>query len=97
MKQRADQLGNSYRNFTEMSIKKSSGAPGAWFEANGRLPWEVIKLIENDGWRLARTRGSQRQFNHSEKPGLVTVSGKMGDELARGTLNCVLKQAGLKK
>ena len=57
---------------------------------------DVIRLIEEDGWWLARTRGSHRQFKHSEKPGLVTISGKMGDELAPGTLNSVLKQAGLK-
>ena len=25
---------------------------------------EVIKLIENDGWYLVRTRGSHRQFKH---------------------------------
>jgi predicted RNA binding protein YcfA (HicA-like mRNA interferase family) len=30
------------------------------------------------------------------KPGLVTVSGQGGDDLAPGTLNSVLKQAGLK-
>jgi hypothetical protein len=32
----------------------------------------------------------------SPKPGLVTVAGKPGDDLAPGTLNSVLKQAGLK-
>jgi predicted RNA binding protein YcfA (HicA-like mRNA interferase family) len=58
---------------------------------------DVIKLIEKDGWQLVRTRGSHRQFKHSAKSGLVTVAGKSGDELAPGTLNSVLKQAGLKK
>ena len=57
---------------------------------------EVIRLIEADGWRLARTRGSHRQFNHPTKPGVVTVPGKPNDELAPGTLNSILKQAGLK-
>jgi len=57
---------------------------------------EVIRLIESDGWRHVRTRGSHRQFNHAEKRGVVTVPGKMGDELAAGTLNNILKQAGLK-
>ena len=56
----------------------------------------VIKLIEKDGWRLARTKGSHRQYNHEKKKGLVTVPGKPGDELAPGTLNSILKQAGLK-
>ena len=57
---------------------------------------QVIKLIETDGWYLARTRGSHRQFKHSEKRGLVTIPGKPSDELAPGTLNSILKQAGLK-
>ena len=56
----------------------------------------VTKLIEQDGWRLVRTRGSHRQYKHSYKPGLVTVPGKPGDKLAPGTLNSILKQAGLK-
>jgi predicted RNA binding protein YcfA (HicA-like mRNA interferase family) len=58
---------------------------------------EVIRLIEQDGWQLARTKGSHRQYKHSDKPGLVTVPGKPGDDLAPGTLNSVLKQAGLKE
>jgi predicted RNA binding protein YcfA (HicA-like mRNA interferase family) len=37
---------------------------------------EVIKLIEEDGWYLARTRGSHRQFKHPTKSGLVTIAGK---------------------
>jgi predicted RNA binding protein YcfA (HicA-like mRNA interferase family) len=53
---------------------------------------EVIRLIEQDGWQLARTKGSHRQYKHSDKPGLVTVPGKPGDDLAPGTLNSVLKQ-----
>jgi predicted RNA binding protein YcfA (HicA-like mRNA interferase family) len=57
---------------------------------------EVIKLIEEDGWFWVRTKGSHRQYKHSEKPGLVTVPGKLGDDLALGTLQSILKQAGLK-
>ncbi|MFH1110679.1 MAG: type II toxin-antitoxin system HicA family toxin [Planctomycetota bacterium] len=58
---------------------------------------EVIKLIESDGWFLVATRGSHRQFKHPSKPGRVTVAGKPGDDLAPGTLNSVLKQAGPKE
>jgi len=57
---------------------------------------EVIQLIEDDGWYLARTKGSHRQYKHSSKTGLVTVPGKLSDDLAPGTLNSILKQAGLK-
>ncbi|MCX5647154.1 MAG: type II toxin-antitoxin system HicA family toxin [Phycisphaerae bacterium] len=56
----------------------------------------VIKMIEDDGWFIARTKGSHRQFRHREKPGLVTIAGKRSDDLAPGTLNSVLRQAGLK-
>ena len=58
---------------------------------------EAIKLIEDDGWRLARTRGSHRQFKHASKPGLVTIAGQPGVDIPRGTLNSILKQAGLKQ
>jgi predicted RNA binding protein YcfA (HicA-like mRNA interferase family) len=57
---------------------------------------EVIKLIETDGWYLARTRGSHRQFKHPIKLGLVTVPEKASSDLAVGTLDSILKQAGLK-
>jgi predicted RNA binding protein YcfA (HicA-like mRNA interferase family) len=57
---------------------------------------DLIRLLEADGWALARTRGSHRQYKHGEKPGLVTVPGQMADDVAPGTLNSILKQAGLK-
>lgn len=56
---------------------------------------EIIKLIEADGWYLARTRGSHRQYKHPTKAGLVTVPGKLSDDLAPGTLNSIFKQAQL--
>jgi len=57
---------------------------------------EVIKLIEDDGWYLARTKGDHRQYKHPVKKGLVTISGKLSDDVSKGTLNSILKQAGLK-
>ena len=57
---------------------------------------EAVKLVEGDGWVLVRTRGSHRQYKHPQKLGLVTIPGKMGDDLAVGTENSILKQAGLK-
>jgi predicted RNA binding protein YcfA (HicA-like mRNA interferase family) len=58
---------------------------------------DVIEMLERDGWFLDRTRGSHRQYKHPAKSGVVTVPGKPGDDLAVGTLNSVLKRAGLKK
>ena len=47
---------------------------------------DVIRMIEQDGWYLVRTRGSHRQYKHHTKPGLVTLPGKPRDDLAPGTL-----------
>jgi predicted RNA binding protein YcfA (HicA-like mRNA interferase family) len=57
---------------------------------------DVIRLLEADGWYLARIRGSHRQYKHPAKRGMVTLAGKPGEDLAPGTLNSVMKQAGLK-
>jgi predicted RNA binding protein YcfA (HicA-like mRNA interferase family) len=56
----------------------------------------VLDLLREDGWILVRMKGSHRQFRHPTKPGTVTVSGKPSLDLRPGTLNSILKQAGLK-
>ena len=56
----------------------------------------VIRILQEEGWVLVTTRGSHRQFKHALRAGRVTVAGKLGEELAPGTLNSILKQAGLK-
>jgi predicted RNA binding protein YcfA (HicA-like mRNA interferase family) len=58
---------------------------------------DAIRLIEDDGWFHVATRGSHRQFKHAQKPGRVTIAGKPSDDLAPGTFNSILKQAGLKE
>jgi len=57
---------------------------------------EVIHLIESDGWQLVATRGSHRQYKHPTKLGKVTIAGKPSVDVPPGTLNSILKQAGLK-
>jgi len=47
----------------------------------------MIKLIEEDGWYLDRTRGSHRQYRHDQKKGVLTIAGKPSDDLAPGTQN----------
>ena len=44
---------------------------------------KVIKLIEDNGWYLIRTKGSHRQYKHPVKKGVVTVSGNLNDEIAK--------------
>ena len=58
---------------------------------------ELLTLVQADGWKLVRQKGSHRQFHHPSKAGTVTVLGKPSVEVPPGTLNSVLKQAGLKK
>lgn len=57
---------------------------------------EVLRMLQADGWQLVAQRGSHRQFKHGSKAGRVTVPGKPSDDLAPGTYNSILKQAGLK-
>jgi predicted RNA binding protein YcfA (HicA-like mRNA interferase family) len=57
---------------------------------------DIIKLLERDGWYLKQTRGSHRQYKHPMKSGRMTLPGHPNDDLPPGTLNSVLKQAGLK-
>ena len=56
---------------------------------------EAIKLIEQDGWVLYRTRGSHRQYKHPIKKGVVTIAGKFSDTLHPKTLKSILRQAQL--
>lgn len=58
---------------------------------------DILEQFQRDGWVQVATRGSHRQFKHPVKPGRVTVAGKPGDDVAAGTLNSILKQAGLKR
>jgi len=56
----------------------------------------VIRLLERDGWVHVATSGGHRQFKHAKKPGRVTVSGNSGDDMPKGTLASVKRQAGLR-
>lgn len=56
---------------------------------------DIIKLLVADGWGLERITGSHHHFKHPARPGLVTVPHPKRD-LPKGTLNSILKQAGLK-
>lgn len=54
-------------------------------------------MLQSDGWFQVRQKGSHRQLRHPSKPGTVTVAGKPSVDVPPGTLNSILKQAGLKK
>lgn len=55
---------------------------------------EVIKMLEEDGWYLATTKGDHRQFKHPTKKGRVTVNKKLSETLEQEILNSIFKQAG---
>jgi predicted RNA binding protein YcfA (HicA-like mRNA interferase family)/predicted RNase H-like HicB family nuclease len=55
---------------------------------------ELIRLLEEDGWRLARTRGSHRQYKNPNKPATVTVAGKPSLDVPPGTLNSITEAGG---
>jgi predicted RNA binding protein YcfA (HicA-like mRNA interferase family) len=56
---------------------------------------DVLKRLEEDGWYVARTRGSHRVLKHPVKRGIVVVAGHPGKDVAPGTLKSVWKQAEL--
>lgn len=59
-------------------------------------PKDVVKLIEKDGWKFKTQKGSHRHFVHDTKIGKVTIPMRPNRDLDVGTLNSILKQAGLK-
>lgn len=56
---------------------------------------ELIRILREDGWNEKAQKGSHLQMIHHTKKGKVTVPMHNGD-LPKGTLNAILKQAGLK-
>jgi predicted RNA binding protein YcfA (HicA-like mRNA interferase family) len=59
---------------------------------------ELLQRLREDGWVHDRTTGSHMMMVHPTKPGplVVPAGGKMGQDVPRGTLHSILKQAGLK-
>ena len=58
-------------------------------------PKEMLKILNKDGWKTKHQVGSHIQLVHKDKPGKVTLP-LHNKDLSPGTLNSILKQAGLK-
>jgi predicted RNA binding protein YcfA (HicA-like mRNA interferase family) len=58
---------------------------------------DVIRMLEQAGWVLVRTRGSHHHFQHPSKSGIVTVPGNPNFDLHPKTLGSILKQSRLRK
>ena len=57
---------------------------------------ELLRILRDDGWYEVRQKGSHKQFKHPTKKGLVTVSyHKLSDDIPKGTLSSIYKQAQL--
>jgi len=56
---------------------------------------ELNKLVEEDGWYLVRTK-KHNIYRHPTKPGVLTIPKGKSKEIPKGTLQQILKAAGLK-
>jgi predicted RNA binding protein YcfA (HicA-like mRNA interferase family) len=56
---------------------------------------ELIRIIEDDGWRFHSQKGSHRPYKHAAKPGRVTVAGHPNDDVHPKTLATIRRQAQL--
>lgn len=65
---------------------------------SGRLPSvrprQLIRVLEQKGWRLARSKGSHHHFTHPDSRNIITVAVHAKD-IKRGTLSGILTDAGI--
>lgn len=54
---------------------------------------KLVKKLENEGWLLCRITGSHRQFKHPNRKELITIPGKLSQQLPLGTLHNIFKKA----
>jgi predicted RNA binding protein YcfA (HicA-like mRNA interferase family) len=57
---------------------------------------EIIRILEQDGWRFHSQTGGHAQYKHPEKPGRVMVPMHGSKDLSKPDIHSILKQAGLK-
>jgi len=56
---------------------------------------DIIRALKNDGWTVARVKGSHHHFSHPTKTGVVTVPHPKKD-LPIGTVRSIERQAGIR-
>ena len=57
---------------------------------------ELLRLLKKDGWYEIRQTGSHITMAHLTKPGKVIVPFHGANEVKKGLLNGILKEAGIK-
>jgi len=55
---------------------------------------ELYKILEKDGWHIERTK-KHHIYTHQTKQGKIPVGKHSSEEVRTGTLNAILKLAGL--
>ena len=58
---------------------------------------EVVRLLEANGFRLLKEKGSIRYYSKQGWPNLVRVDYHGSKEIPIGTCHAILKSAGIKK
>ncbi len=56
---------------------------------------ELYKKLEENGWYLDKTK-KHIQYRHPTIKGMIPVGKHKSQEVPKGTLNSILKKAGLK-
>lgn len=56
---------------------------------------ELERLLEKDGWYV-KTSGKHKKYVHDTKSGFIPVGKHKSQEVPKGTLDSILKKAGLK-
>ena len=57
---------------------------------------EVEKILKADGWYEVDKKGSHHHFEHSVKPGKVTVPEHGGSDVDKDIVRLIFRQAGIK-
>jgi predicted RNA binding protein YcfA (HicA-like mRNA interferase family) len=57
---------------------------------------ELYRLLEKDGWYIERNK-RHHIYSHPAKKGKIPVGKHGNQEVPNGTLNSIIKMAGLKK
>ena len=57
---------------------------------------ELLKVLKKDGWELYRNGSRHDIYRHPNKIGQIAVPRHGSQEVAKGTLQQILKDAGLR-
>ena len=58
---------------------------------------EVVRLLEENRFRILKEKGSIRYYGRSGWPNLIRVDYHGSKEIPTGTLHAILKAAGIKR